>query len=67
METLAAYAGLRAVWIAERTHSTTLQDKWETLAASAYDRLMLMGPSASTTTSTDAITNAASYRYKRIW
>ena len=67
METLAAYAGLRAVWIAERTHSTTLQDKWETLAASAYDRLMLMGPSASSTTSTDAITNVASYRYKRIW
>lgn len=67
MAILAAYAGLRAVWIAERDHSTTLQDTWETLAASAYDRLMLMGPSGSSTSSTDAITNAASYRYKRIW
>lgn len=67
MEQLAAYAGLRAVWIAERTHSTTLQDKWETLAASAYDRLFIMGASASSTTSTDAITNVASYRHKRIW
>lgn len=66
MEQLAAYAGLKAVWIAERTHSTTLQDKWETLAASAYDRFFLVGASASSTTATDAITNVASYRYKRL-
>lgn len=67
MEQLATYAGLKAVWIAERTHSTTLQNAWETLAASSYDRLFLMGPSASSTTSTDAITNVAGYRHKRIW
>jgi hypothetical protein len=67
MEKLAARSGLSAVWIAERDHSTTLQDKWETLAASSFDRLFLIGPSASSTTQANAITNVASYQYKRIW
>lgn len=66
MEKLATYPGLVACWIAERDHSDTLKDKWETLAASAYDRVFIMGPPSSTTSATDTITDAADYHHKRI-
>lgn len=66
MEKLAARAGLAAVWIAERDHTTALKDKWETLAASSYDRLFLIGPQISTTTQASSITDVAAYRYERI-
>lgn len=65
MEKLAAASGLAAVFAAEISNSS-IKDKWETLAASSSDRLFLISADANTTSSSTAITDAASYRSDRI-
>lgn len=65
MEQLANASGVSIVWVGERSNSA-IKDKWETLAASSSDRLFLISPDANTTSSSTAITEAASYRSDRI-
>ncbi len=65
LEVLAATRGVAIVAIAERM-STTLKDKVDLLAASAVDRVFLVGPDTSSVSVAAAVTDAALQRSDRI-
>lgn len=65
LEILAAQQGVAIVMTAERM-STTIKDKMELLAATAVDRVFLVGPDANTTNVAAAATDAALQRSDRI-
>lgn len=65
LETLANTKGLACIFIAERM-STTLKDKIELLAASAIDRIYLIGADTESVNATNAIVDVALQRSDRI-
>lgn len=65
LELLAATKGIAVVMTAERM-STTIKDKMELLAASAVDRVFLVGPDNSSVSVAAAVTDAALQRSDRI-
>jgi len=62
---IAAYPGLGAVFIAERS-STALKNQMEIAAATATDRLFLLCADSDTTSVASAVTDVANYRSDRI-
>jgi hypothetical protein len=65
LEIHAAQSGVAVVMVAERM-STTIKDKCETLAATAVDRMFLIGADAETTSVSAAATDAALQRSDRL-
>ncbi len=65
LELLAAYKGVAIVMVAERM-STTIKDKVDLLAASAFDRVFLVGADDETVDVADAVTDAALQANDRI-
>lgn len=65
LELLAAQSGVAVVTVAERM-STAIKDKVELLAASAVDRIFLVGPDTSSVNVAAAVTDAALQRSDRI-
>lgn len=61
---LAAYRGLGAVFVAERS-SAALKSTMLTLAAASSDRLFIIGPDSETVSASSAETDVASYRNGR--
>lgn len=57
MEILAAQAGVAVAFVAERS-SASIKTKWATLAASAVDRMFVIGPDDQTVTAAAAETDA---------
>lgn len=65
LELLAVQSGVAIVQVAERM-SSTIKDKVELLAASAVDRVFLIGADAESTSVASAVTDAALQRSDRI-